>query len=130
MKKLILLSAVALLGFASCKKGTPSVQKIKYHVECSYCSIYIEDDVWNHLNELERSKNQHFNVSGTFDYEFINTTLDTVSITFFNGSFAKAQNVKASITTNDGKSLQINEKIGFDANGNYPIDKKFFLPLR
>lgn len=127
MKK-ILLSAFAILGFASCKKDqdiTPKDQIVNYHVECDYCLVYVEDNTWNYLNELERSKNQHFNISGKWDYQFVNTKLDSLTIKFYVAPYFK-QSIKAIVTTNDNRKLVINEYLGGDFN----YEKSFTLKLR
>jgi uncharacterized protein (UPF0333 family) len=41
MKKLILLSALAIIGFTSCQKSdeTPAATRVKYTVSCSSCQV-------------------------------------------------------------------------------------------
>lgn len=130
MKKFILAASI-LTMLLSCKKETvaPQVQTVDYDVKCNYCSVYIEDNVWNRYNEQERSKNQHFNVNGTWHYEFKNEGLDAASLRVFLGSFGGVQHIEASITTNDKRKVILSRDMGFGSKSDL-IDTAIYLNLK
>ncbi|MFB5946116.1 hypothetical protein [Albibacterium profundi] len=136
MNKLIAIACIALAALASCSKEKESFdpqQKITYQVECDYCLVYIEDNVWNRNNKLDRSKNQHFNVDGNWRYEWVNTELDSIEMKIIVGVLGGKQNVKASIRTNDGKSVSFDEVMGYNDNPmkeDYGFEKVLKLKLK
>lgn len=136
MNKFIAIAALILVALVSCNKEKEviePIQKIAYNVECAYCLVYIEDNVWNRMNELERSKNQHFAVNGKWRYEFMNTKLDSVEMNISVSVMGGKQNVKASISTNDGKSVSINETLGYSdspLDDNYGFERVLKLQLK
>lgn len=117
MKKLITITLAALL-LASCTKQkdiVEDVQKVTYEIECKYCLVYVEDNVWNRTIENERGKNQYFNVAGKWTYEFINTKLDSVKARIYIGTLGTGQNVKVTIKESKyGKQASFDGWLGYD----------------
>lgn len=115
----IILLAVLLF---SCSKKIEENQTVTYKVKCESCLVYIEDNVWNRYNELERSKNHHFQVNGYFEYTFVNTKLDSVSAKFYVDVFHPNQVIESSITSGS-KSVKMKEIFGFFFDGKKFYDK-------
>lgn len=133
MKTNLLLFAALLI--ASCSKTeTPDPeQQVTYTVDCIACLVYVEDNIWNAGNEQERSRSQHFNVSGTWRYTWTNTSRDSVTMRIVVSVFAKRQAVKARIETNDGKLTKMEKLMGFDPTLSDPsplFDTVLTLKLR
>lgn len=127
--KFFLILILVSVALTSCKKEqdlAPKQQVVSYHIECEYCLIYFEDNVWNHLNELERSRNQYLNISGTWDYSFTNTKLDSLAVKFYVGPLGAPQTIKGFIATTDNRKLLINENMG----GDHGTEKTFTLALK
>lgn len=118
MKKLILAAALALSLFSCTKNNEPQPKKAQittYKVDCVYCLVYIEDAVWNRTNEQERSKNQHFNVNGHWKYSFPSDSLSQATLRVVVSVFGGNQQVKASITTNDGLKSLLDREMGVES---------------
>lgn len=136
MNKIIAIAALTLVALVSCNKEKEVIkpeQRITYNVECDYCLVYIEDNVWNRTNALERSKNQHFAVNGKWKYEFTNTKLDSVEMMISVSVMGGKQKLKASISTNDGKITSINELMGYNndpTKEDYGFDRSLKLQLK
>ena len=103
---------------ASCEKTQtiPDVQIVTYSLSCEDCLIQLESDKWNRNNELDRSKNQSFNVTGSFVYSFDNRVngLDTasavVSVSVF---YPREQVIKLGIMDNQGRRTSVVDTLGF-----------------
>jgi hypothetical protein len=133
MKKITLLSAILIIGLISCKKEDPKTNKqfVNYEVECIDCVVYLEDSKWNYTNEMERSKNQHFNVQGKFHYGFENTNLDSIRVKLYVGTFSPYQEVKLNVYTNDGIRYEIVDRLGFDSRGlSDKLEKSYTLKIK
>jgi|SRR3954466_6714558 len=114
VNKLLLLTLL-IAGLTSCSKEQQPepTNTVTYHVECDYCSVYVEDNVWNHTNHIEGrpdAVSQHFNVNGVWNYSFDNKVLDTASLTVYVSPLTGAQIVKASIVYK-GKISQLNKSV-------------------
>lgn len=98
---------ISVMLFSCSKKTDVNPRKIvTYTVECGYCTVYVEDNVWNRYNEQERSKNQHFNVNGKWFYRFSNSELEEATMNIVvSVTSGVRQEVKALIQTNNGKSV-------------------------
>lgn len=134
-RKLFIISAVALAALTtSCTKEEtiiPQTQEVTYTISCDYCLAYIEDDVWNRYNELDRSKNQHFNVNGSFKYTFTNTGLDTAIVRIYVSSMTgNAQVVKVNIWDNQGRSARSIDTLGFALFKDYKNESITKMALR
>ncbi|PPK98997.1 hypothetical protein [Parapedobacter indicus] len=126
MKKLLFIAAITI---AACsKEQLPETQSVTYQLNCKDCVIYLEDDKWNHYNELDRSKFQYFNVKGSFTYTFDNVgQLDTVNAKVFVSVFNAAQRIDLTISENlRGKSVRLVDTLGLP----YALENKVKLPLR
>ncbi|WP_183560644.1 hypothetical protein [Mucilaginibacter sp. SP1R1] len=127
MKNLILTLLAAALLLQSCRKEatpTPGKQTVTYNVSCLHCSIFVTDNHWNKPNDA-----QHFVVDGSFSYSFDNDSLSKASIEIYTGSFVPEIPVKATITTNDGRCVELNRTMGNGSKGNL-IDTSIVLALK
>lgn len=133
MKKLFIsIIAIAAIAMTSCKKEAPiePEQKVTYSVACDYCLVYVEDDIWNADNDQDRSKSQHFNVRGQWKYQWTNASRDSINMRIVVGVFSPRQNIKATITTTDGRSVTFNGALGFDPRITDPQDGETVLTLK
>jgi hypothetical protein len=128
---------IVIMSATSCIKEEqimPSDQVVTYTLKCEDCLIYLEDDKWNAGNELQRSKNQYFNVKGSFRYQFTNTTgLDSVtaivSVSVLRGD---SQVIYLNIWDNQGRATRVIDTLGFSPNwiNNYEYELRAKLDLR
>lgn len=135
IKHIILrLPFLLLLLCVSCQKEKPIEPKkqiVYYEVQCQDCLIVLESDKWNSSNELDRSKNQSFNVTGKFKYSFENTSLDSVKFTIYvSALYAAKQQIVARAYTNDGHITELSGWYGFDVNNDYPYSRDGVLKLK
>lgn len=129
--------AMLLLTMASCGKEElviPAEQQVTYTLKCKDCLIYLHSDKWNPSNELDRSKQQHFNVTGDFSYTFTNIGgLDTawaqVSVSVL---YPVEQQIELTISDNQGRSTRVTETLGYspDWRKNNPYELEAKLALR
>lgn len=122
-----------VMALASCQKEKPiepRKQVVTYQVECKDCLITLESDKWNRHNDLERSKNQVFNVTGKFKYSFVNTSLDSVKFSIYVGVFGGKQYIKAMVYTNDGHTTNIDGFYGLDYPKEYPLERFAKISLK
>lgn len=129
---LLLLAALLLASCSKTETPTPE-QQVTYTVDCNTCLVYVEDQTWNADNEQERSRSQHFNVSGTWRYQWTNTNRDSVTMRIVVSVFAPRQVVKAGIQTNDGRGTEMEKLMGFDPTLSDPsplFDTVLTLKLR
>ena len=118
LAEILIVIIAAAITSSSCSKEewpTPSEQVITYTLKCDDCLIYLEDDKWNAGNELQRSKNQHFNVKGSFWYQFTNTTgLNSVTGKIWVSALTQGpQVVYLSIRYNQGRSVEVRDTLGY-----------------
>ena len=92
MKKLILLSAFAFLGLASCKKEEKSGYVVKYSVICDSCTM---------ITKAENNRQMSFAVKEFSNYsDFASADNDYVEMKII---VDKRQNIKYRVTVNDFK---------------------------
>lgn len=118
---------------SSCQKDKPvepKKQRVYYEVQCADCLIILESDKWNSSNELERSKNQSFNVTGKFKYSFENNTLDSAKFSIFVSVFSPKQQIVARAYTNDGHTADLSGWYGLDYPNDNPLQREAVLKLK
>lgn len=125
-----------LLSFASCIKEDisvpPTEQVVTYAISCKDCLAVIESSKWNSGNELDRSKSQYFNVTGSFRVSFTNTELDTARVVVsVSALYPVEQVVYINIWDNQGRSARIVDTLGYSAdwskNNPYELEAKLAL---
>ena len=124
---------IVIMTATSCIKEEqimPSEQVVTYSLKCDDCLIYLEDDKWNAGNELDRSKNQYFNVKGSFRYQFTNTTgLDSVTaVVSISVLYPRQQVVYLNIWDNQGRSTRVIDTLGFSHD--YRKDDKYEVSVK
>lgn len=111
-------------------------QIVTYEVTCEDCLLEITSSKWNASNELERSKNQYFNVTGSFKYSFTNTNElrkanATVSVSAMSTT---TQDVTLIIYDNQNRRIHVQEELGFswgpDADPDYSFSAELDLHLK
>ena len=135
-KQKLAVLIIVIMSATSCIKEEqimPSEQVVTYTLKCEDCLIYLEDDKWNAGNELERSKNQYFNVKGSFRYQFTNTTgLDSVTaVVSVSVLYPRQQIVYLNIWDNQGRATRVIDTLGFSPDwtkdDKYEVSVKFPL---
>src|SRR5690606_785432 len=125
---------IVIMSATSCIKEEiplPTNQVVRYSLSCEDCLIQLEDDKWNRYNELDRSKNQYFNVTGSFVYSFDNPAngLDTasavVSVSVF---YPREQVIYLKIWDNQGRKVSVTDTLGFSAD--YRKDDKYEVTVK
>lgn len=124
---------IVIMSATSCIKEEqimPSEQVVTYTLKCEDCLLQLEDDKWNAGNELERSKNQYFNVKGSFRYQFTNTTgLDSVTaVVSVSALYPRQQVVYLNIWDNQGRSTRVIDTLGFSHD--YRKDDKYEVTVK
>ena len=129
---------IVIMSATSCIKEEqimPSEQVVTYTLKCEDCLIYLEDDKWNRYNELDRSKNQYFNVTGSFVYSFDNPIngLDTASaVVSVSALYPREQVIRLVIMDNQGRRTSVTDTLGFSPDyrkhDKYEVSVK--LPLK
>src|SRR5690606_10992913 len=124
---------IVIMSATSCIKEEqimPSEQVVTYSLKCEDCLIQLEDDKWNAGNELERSKNQYFNVKGSFRYQLTNTTgLDSVTaVVSVSVLYPRQQVVYLNIWDNQGRSTRVIDTLGFSHD--YRKDDKYEVSVK
>lgn len=125
---------IVIISATSCRKEEsqfPTDQVVTYSLSCEDCIIRLESNKWNRYNELDRSKNQSFNVTGSFVYSFDNPVngLDTasavVSVSVF---YPREQVIRLSIMDNQGRRTSVTDTLGFSPD--YRKDDKYEVSVK
>lgn len=125
---------IVIMSATSCIKENitlPTDQVVRYSLSCADCLIYLEDDKWNRYNELDRSKNQYFNVTGSFVYSFDNPVngLDTASaVVSVSVLYPIEQVIKLVIMDNQGRRVSVTDTLGFSPD--YRKDNKYEVSVK
>jgi len=91
----------------------------------------LESDKWNRYNELDRSKNQYFNVTGSFVYSFDNPVngLDTASaVVSVSVLYPREQVIRLVIMDNQGRRVYVADTLGFSTD--YRKDDKYEVTVK
>lgn len=125
---------IVIITATSCIKEEiplPIDQVVSYSLSCADCLIQLESDKWNRYNELDRSKNQSFNVTGSFVYSFDNPVngLDTASaVVSVSVLYPVEQVVYINVWDNQGRSARVIDTLGF--SGDYRKDDKYRVSVK
>lgn len=125
---------IVIMTATSCIKEEiplPMNQVVSYSLSCKDCLIQLESDKWNRYNELDRSKNQSFNVTGSFLYSFDNPVngLDTASaVVSVSVLYPVEQVIKLVIMDNQGRSVSVTDTLGFSYD--YRKDDKYRVSVK
>lgn len=136
MKARLKLSAIiiVIMTATSCSKEKsplPTDQVVTYSLSCEDCLIQLESGKWNRHNELDRSKNQSFNVTGSFVYSFDNPVngLDTASaVVSVSVLYPVEQVIKLVIMDNQGRRVSVTDTLGFSYD--YRKDDKYEVSVK
>lgn len=125
---------IVIIAATSCSKEEspfPTDQVVTYSLSCEDCLIRLESNKWNRYNDLDRSKNQSFNVTGSFVYSFDNPVngLDTaaavVSVSVF---YPREQVIKLGIMDNQGRRTSVTDTLGFSPD--FRKDDKYEVTVK
>ena len=125
---------IVILAATSCIKEEaklPTDQVVTYSLSCEDCLIQLESDKWNRYNELDRSKNQYFNVTGSFVYSFDNPVngLDTASaVVSVSVLYPREQVIKLVIMDNQRRWVSVIDTLGFSPD--YRKDDKYEVSVK
>lgn len=119
MKKL-LLGVIAVAALASCSKENVNpvkpTQKVTYTVKCGACAVYYEDNNFNRTDTVAAWQKKVTTINGEWSYTFENYGLKVVALEVYTSVFAPTQRIKATITTNDSKSVVMDRDFSIDNN--------------
>ena len=132
-QKLAVLIIVIMTATSCIKEEAklPTDQVVRYSLSCEDCLIQLESDKWNRYNELDRSKNQYFNVTGSFVYSFDNPIngLDTASaVVSVSVLYPREQVIKLVIMDNQGRRVSVTDTLGFSPD--YRKDDKYEVTVK
>lgn len=137
MKKLITLFVLLGTIFTSCKKeetvkaDAVASNQVEYQFKCVSCLVQFEDDIWNHTNELDRSKYQYINVYKGATYTFTNKVIEETKIKFYMGSIAFGVQDCELIVKKGGKVIAHEKfKLGYTYDKDYGYEKFFNISLK
>lgn len=135
MKARLKLAAliIVIMTATSCSKEEIPLpnQVVTYSLSCEDCLIQLESNKWNRYNELDRSKNQTFNVTGSFVYSFDNPVngLDTASaVVSVPVLYSREQVIKLVIMDNQGRRVSVTDTLGFSYD--YRKDDKYEVSVK
>lgn len=130
MKRIITLCVLAVLA-VSCKKedNNTNAKLITYSVECKDCTAYVNGGGLGPNTKDTTSK--AVSVKGKWTTTLSNPTNKKFTLHIHSGVFQGNQNVKASISSDNNKSVKIDEIIGWTGvfPGQYPLEKLLTLEL-
>src|SRR5690606_1699332 len=133
-KQKIAVLFIVIMTATSCIKEEsplPRSQVVRYSLSCEDCLIQLESDKWNRYNELDRSKNQYFNVTGSFVYSFDNPVngLDTASaVVSVSVLYPREQVIRLVIMDNQGRRVYVTDTLGFSPD--YRKDDKYEVSVK
>lgn len=132
-QKLAVLFIVIMTATSCIKENItlPTNQVVRYSLSCEDCLIQLESHKWNRHNKLDRSKNQSFNVTGSFVYSFDNPVngLDTASaVVSVSALYPVEQVIKLVIMDNQGRRKSVMDTLGFSPD--YRKDDKYEVSVK